>query len=90
MTEHPAGGGYWDSAAAEAATPVVGGRGSRDWHPFDDYGLSEGFDPDVLRDSVVDACGYLDCLYGILVRRHENAIEVRGRLTDDASERRQR
>lgn len=50
------------------------------------YGLEQGFDPTILRDSFVDACGYLDCAYGVLVREYENAIETRGRLTGDTTE----
>ena len=37
------------------------------------YGLEQGFTPDVLRDHFVDACGYLDCAYGTLVREWEDA-----------------
>jgi hypothetical protein len=28
------------------------------------YGLEVGLHPDMLRDSITDACGYLDCLWG--------------------------
>jgi hypothetical protein len=28
------------------------------------YGLEVGLHPDALRDSITDACGYLDCLWG--------------------------
>jgi hypothetical protein len=30
------------------------------------HGLAEGLPPERLRDSIVDACGYLDCLWGAL------------------------
>lgn len=31
------------------------------------YGLAQDFPPELLRDSVVDAIGYLDCLYGAML-----------------------
>lgn len=37
------------------------------------YGLAQDFPPELLRDSVVDAIGYLDCLYGAMV--HAPKIE---------------
>lgn len=39
------------------------------------FGLEQGFSPDVLRDHFVDACGYLDCAYGTLVREYEYAAD---------------
>lgn len=30
------------------------------------HGLEEGFPPEMLRDSITDAAGYLDCLWGAL------------------------
>ena len=50
------------------------------------FGLEQGFPPEVLRDSIVDAAGYLDCLYGILERERENLRDFRDRLDRDASE----
>lgn len=37
------------------------------------FGLDQGFPADVLRDSIVDASGYLDCLFGVLLREQETA-----------------
>lgn len=50
------------------------------------YGLDAGFDPEALRDSFVDACGYLDCAYGVLLREFENQAAHRGRLGGDVPE----
>ena len=33
------------------------------------FGLSQDFPPELLRDSVVDAIGYLDCLYGAMLHQ---------------------
>ena len=38
-------------------------------------GFDQGFTPDVMRDHFVDACGYLDCLYGAFLREHEYATD---------------
>lgn len=39
------------------------------------FGLEQGFPPEVLRDHFVDACGYLDCAYGTLVREYDYAAD---------------
>lgn len=39
------------------------------------FGLEQGFTPDVLRDHFVDACGYLDCLFAVIVREHEYEVD---------------
>lgn len=38
-------------------------------------GFELGFSPDVMRDHFVDACGYIDCLYGAFVREYEYAAD---------------
>lgn len=48
------------------------------------FGLEQSFTPDVLRDHVVDACGYLDCLFGAIVREYELATdETLADIADD-------
>lgn len=35
------------------------------------HGLEQGFPPELLRDSITDACGYLDCLWGAVTQPPE-------------------
>lgn len=44
------------------------------------YGLECDFPPDVLRDSIVDTSGYLDCLFGVLERMSEINDEQHGTI----------
>jgi len=50
------------------------------------YGLSQDFPPELLRDSVVDAIGYLDCLYGVMLntpRAEDEDTDEEGDDDDD-------
>lgn len=46
------------------------------------YGLAQDFPPELLRDSVVDAIGYMDCLYGVML----NAPRADEDDTDDGDD----
>lgn len=45
------------------------------------FGLANDFPPELLRDHIVDAIGYLDCLYGAMI--HAQTVEVESSDEED-------